>query len=122
MMIGRLFEKEIHCNAARGARHPLSAVGSRFTALRTARCSQERRGHEPQLRTGYVSRPPQAIHDSVDRERAMVVRVICSPPHLHMQLTTFREPGLGSVKLQGPNVSIAQPPKITSESPPLIPA
>ena len=83
MTIDRSFEKELHCNAARSARQPLSAFANRFTALRSARGSQRRRGRkrEPQaLRTGYVYLLPPAIQDSVDRERALMVPVICSSP------------------------------------------
>ena len=83
MTIDRSFEKELHCNAAQGARQPLSAFANRFTAQRNARCSQRRRGRErgPQaLRTGYVSRAPPAIEDSVDRERTVLVRLMVQLP------------------------------------------
>src|SRR6266850_8505942 len=104
MTIDRLFEKELHCNAARSARQPLNALASRFTALRAARCSQRRRSRkrEPRaLRTGYVYLIPLAIRDRVARELAVLVRVIGSSPRLHIQSITFHFGAIAKgVKLQ----------------------
>ena len=111
MTIDRFFEKELHCNAARSARQPLSAFASRFTALRAARCSRRRRGRksEPRApRTGYVDLIPLAIQDRVARELALLVRVIGSSPRLHIQSITFHFGAIAAgVKLQAAKVSIA---------------